>query len=330
MSTPRPRVSVVMPVRDDAHHVEEAVRAVLAQDCPGGIEIVVAVAPSTDATEAICAGVQAADPRVRLVANPAGSTAAGLNRALAASTGVIVARVDAHAVLPPDYLRQAVELLEATGADNVGGIQHAEGCSPFEQAVAAAMSSPFGAGDARFRTGGRPGPTDTVYLGVFRRAALERVGGFDETLARNQDYELNYRLRASGGQVYFHPDLRVTYRPRSSLPALARQYFAYGQWKQVVVRRHPRSLRWRQLVAPAAVLANAAGLVAGATGKRKALAVPGLYAAAVLGASGLVGRRLDGRAAVRLPAVFATMHGAWGLGFLIGAPRHARRRRHRG
>lgn len=318
VSRPAPLVSVVMPVRDNADRVERAVAAVLDQDCPGGLEVVLAVAPSADATDGVCAQLAAGDERVRVVANPAGSAAAGLNRGIAASSGGVVARVDAHATLPAGYLGRAVALLDETGADNVGGLQHAQGDTPFEQAVAAAMASRFGAGDARFRTGGKPGPTDTVYLGVFRRAALERVGGFDETLARNQDYELNYRLRASGGTVYFHPDLRVAYRPRSTLRALAAQYLAYGQWKQVVVRRHPRSLRWRQLAAPAALLANTAGLFVGVTRHRTVLAVPGAYLVAVLGAATVVGRTLEPKAAARLPVVFVTMHGAWGLGFLLG------------
>lgn len=314
-----PAVSVVMPVRNAEGHLARAVRAVLDQECPGGLEVLLAVGPSRDGTERVCAGLAATDGRVRVLDNPDGSAAAGLNRAVAAARGPVVARVDAHAVVPPGYLRRALELLEDTGADTVGGMQDAVGETPFELAVAAAMSSRFGAGDARFRTGGRPGPTDTVYLGVFRREALRRAGAFDETLERNQDYELNYRLRAAGGTVYFHPDLRVAYRPRASLRALAAQYFRYGQWKQVVVRRHPRSLRWRQVVAPATLLANLAGLAAGLTGHRAGLAVPGAYLATVVAASAGLGRRLPPRAAAHLPGVFVTMHGAWGLGFLVGA-----------
>lgn len=312
-------VSVVMAVRDGAPHLVEAVDAVLRQDCPAVRELVLAVAPSSDDSRLIAEEYATADPRVRVVENPEGGAAAGLNRAIAASTGDVIVRVDDHAVLPPRYVHRAVALLEATGADNVGGMQQVVGRTAFERAVATAMTSPFGVGDARFRTGGPPGPIDTVYLGVFRREAVERIGGFDETLQRNQDYELNYRLRAAGGTVYFHPDLQVTYRPRSSLRALARQYYEYGQWKQVVVRRHPRSLRWRHLVAPAALLVNAGGLTAGLAGRRNALVAPGAYTAAVVGASVVEGRRLEGRATAWLPLVFVTMHVAWGLGFLRGA-----------
>jgi hypothetical protein len=214
-----------------------------------------------------------------------------------------------------------VELLDETGADNVGGIMAAEGETPFERAVAAAMSSRFGTGDARFHYGGPPGAVDTVYLGAFRRTALERVGGYDETLVRTQDSELNLRLRETGGTVWFSPELRVRYRPRGSLRALAAQYFQYGQWRRVVARRHPGSLQWRQLTPPVVIVTCAAGAVVAAAGGRWGLVPLAGYALAIVAATVVVGRRLPLGVAVRLPAVFATMHTAWGLGFLT-SPRH--------
>ena len=311
-----PSVSVVMPVRDEASHLERAVSAVLDQPYPGTLDLVLAVAPSDDATEEVAEALAATDERVSLVDNPAGGTAAGLNAAIAASTGDVVVRVDGHAVLSEGYVRRAVETLERTGADNVGGVQRAVGATPMQRAVAAAMSSRFGVGDARFHYGGEPGPVDTVYLGVFRRSALERVGGFDETLVRNQDYELNWRLRDTGGTVWFDPELSVDYHPRATLGALASQYHQYGQWKRVVVARDARSLRWRQLVAPITVLANVLGLLVGLWRWRPALLAPGTYLAALLTASLTADAPLASR--LRLPAVFATMHHAWGLGFLRG------------
>lgn len=312
----------MIPVCDDAEGLPSAVEGVLAQDYPGPLEVVLAIAPSRDASQRVAVDLAANDERIRVVANPAGSTSAGLNRAVACAVGDIVARIDAHSVPVPGYLRRAAELLEETGADNVGGIQQAAGHTAFERAVAAAMTSRFGVGDSRFHCGGPPGPVDTVYLGVFRRDALDRVGGFDETLVRNQDYELNWRLRASGGTVWFSPDLQVHYRPRRSWRGLARQYLEYGRWKREVLRRHPRSLRWRQAAPPATLLANLAGLAAGTlAGWHAALAVPLIYLAVVFAASAAVGRRLDRRAAAWLPVVFLTMHGAWGAGLLLGPPR---------
>jgi succinoglycan biosynthesis protein ExoA len=314
-----PSVSVVIPARNSARDLGRCLEAVLSQDYPGSVEVVVAVGPSTDGTERVAADIAAEDHRVKLVPNPSGSTPAALNAAIKGSSGEVVARVDSHAVIPPGYLREAVQTLENTGADNVGGVQAATGETQFEQAVACAMSSRFGVGNAQFHYGGDPGPTDTVYLGVFRRTALDRVGGFDETLIRNQDYELNWRSRDTGGVVWFDPELRVRYRPRSTLRGLAKQYFEYGQWKREVLRRHPRSVRARQLVPPVAVVANAAGLAVGLVSRRRrwALAAPAVYGAAAVAAAAVAGRGQPPAVAARLPVVFAVMHHAWGTGFLV-------------
>jgi glycosyltransferase involved in cell wall biosynthesis len=316
-----PSISMVVPLRDSARDLAACLEAILGQDYPGDLEVVLAVGPSTDDTQLMADAAADRDPRVRVVDNPSGRTPAALNAAIRASTGAIVARVDGHAIIPPGYLRRAAETLAETGADNVGGVQAAEGTTTAERAVAAAMTSRFGVGNATFHYGGEAGPTDTVYLGVFRRDALDRVGGFDESLIRNQDYELNWRIRDTGGVIWFDPALRVRYRPRGSLRALGRQYFEYGQWKREVLRRHPRSVRARQLVAPAAVVANAGSLVLAAAGRPRWLMVPGVYAAAAVAASAVAGRSQDLAVAARLPAVFAVMHHAWGCGFLTGAAR---------
>lgn len=308
-----PPVSVIIPARDAADSLPRTLRSILDQDYPGPVEVVVAAAdePSARSARNVASGV-------KVVANPAGTTPAGLNAALAASSGSIVVRCDAHAVLPPGYVTRAVETLQRTGAANVGGRQVPRGQSWWERAVALAMTSPLGAGDARYRLGGDEGPTDTVYLGVFRREALEAVGGFDETLLRNQDYELNWRLRLRGETVWFDPALAVDYRPRGSLRRLARQYFDYGRWKRRVLRRHPASLRARQLAAPLLVfgLAASAGL-AFTPARPLAVAVPALYGGFLAAGSTVVGIRRREPAAVALPLVLATMHLAWGIGFFL-------------
>ena len=307
-----------MPVLNEERHLASAVRHVLEQDYPGEIEVVLAVGPSSDRTQEIADGLAAADPRVKVVPNPSGRTPSGLNAAIAASSHDIVARIDGHAMMPSDYLRIAVETLEETGADNVGGIMAAEGETPWEKAVAAAMTSKIGVGNARFHTGGESGPADTVYLGVFRRSELEAVGGFDETLERNQDYELNWRLRQKGGVVWFDPGLAVEYRPRSTPRALWRQYFDYGYWKRIVLRRHPESLRWRQLAAPALVVGLGVSAALAVFDWKKGSALPGVYVAATAGA-GLVDL-VRGRdpAALLEPVALWVMHIAWGSGFIAG------------
>jgi succinoglycan biosynthesis protein ExoA len=328
-------VSVVMPVRNEELNLTESVGSVLGQDYPGELEVILAIGPSRDRTQQISERIAAADSRVTLVPNPTGQRPCGLNAAIKASRHSIVARVDGHAVLPPDYLRTAVRELQQTGADNVGGIMAAEGVTPFQQAVAWAMTSPLGVGAAKFHTGGRPGSVDSVYLGVYRRAAIEQAGGYDESYLRAEDWELNHRIRMVGGLIWFQPEMQVSYRPRASVGTLAEQYFHYGRWRRVVARQHSGTINPRYLAPPLAVLAMAlgalaglaglAGLLSGAPGLWPAIAtcgfiIPALYVAGVTGVAALAARRLRPGIAARLPLVLATMHITWGTGF-ITSPR---------
>jgi len=347
-----PAVSAVLPVLNEERHLADAVGAILAQDYPGALEVVLALGPSRDATAAVAAALVAGDRRIRTVANPGGSTPAALNAAIAATTHPVVVRVDGHAALGAGYVRRAVELLVQTGADNVGGLMDARGIGPFEVAVARAMTSRWGIGGAVFHTGGAAGPADSVYLGVFRRTALVRVGGFDEHYRRAQDWELNLRLRRSGGLVWFSPDLRVQYRPRSSWRGLATQFAGSGRWRRQLVRRHPETAGLRYLAPPLVTLAVGAGAllavgapVVRAVTDRLAATVPTARARSAAGLAASLGTRarlgwlpaaaygagvllaasresagLPAGARGRLPAVFAVMHLSWGLGFLRGAP----------
>lgn len=317
-----PPVSVIIPILNEELHLAEAVERVLAQEYPGGLEVVLALGPSTDRTDAIAADLAASDPRIRTVPNPSGRTPEALNAAIAASTHPVVVRVDGHSILPSNYIATAVRTLAQTGADNVGGLMAAEGTTVFERAVARAMTSRFGVGSAAFHTGGTAAAVDTVYLGVFRREALERVGGYDPDFTRAQDWEMNHRIRASGGTVWFTPELKVIYRPRPDVRRLARQYFEYGRWRRQVVREHPETLNPRYLAAPVAVVGVAAGTAAalastvGPTWLRLGLLAPVGYAALVVGAAVVTGQGLDVPARLRLPVVYATMHACWGWGFL--------------
>ena len=319
---PVPSVTIVIPARDETALLPTALASALAQDFAGEIEIVVADGSERpDMAEA----VRARFPGVRIVANPDRGIAAGINRAVAAASHDVIVRCDARCILPPGHVRRAVATLERTGAACVGGPQKPAGSEPFARAVAMAMTMPLGAGGARYRAGGPEGPADTVFLGTWRRGTLDAAGGFDETLARNEDYELCWRLRESGGTVWLDPALAVAYRPRGSLAALARQHFAYGRWKRVVLARHPRSLRPRQLAAPALVLGLAGSAALAGTGIwSAALALPAAYVAALAaGTAAALWRRRD-PAALLLPAALAAMHLAWGAGFCCPWP--ARRR----
>ncbi|MEV6982638.1 glycosyltransferase family 2 protein [Sphaerisporangium sp. NPDC051017] len=314
-----PPISVVMPVLNEERHLREAVRQVLAQRYDGPIEVVLAVGPSQDRTQEVADALAAEDPRVVVVPNPTGRTPNALNAAIGASRNGIIARVDGHAMLPEDYLQVAVETLEATGADNVGGIMAAEGVTPFEKAVACAMTSKIGVGNARFHTGGEAGPADTVYLGVFRREALARVGGYDEHFQRAQDWEMNHRIRETGGLVWFQPRMRVSYRPRPSVKALAKQYFHYGRWRRVVARTHEGTINLRYLAPPVAVAAMLLGLLVSPF-FWPAILIPAAYVVAILAGSVLTGRGLPASVLARLPIVYATMHLSWGWGFLTSPP----------
>jgi glycosyltransferase involved in cell wall biosynthesis len=322
----RAPVSVVMPVLNEERHLAEAVRAVLDQRYDGPVQVALALGPSRDRTDEVADALAAADPRVVLVANPSGRTPQALNAAIAATQHPVVVRVDGHSVLDPDYVAVAVDLLRRTGAANVGGIMDAEGSTPWEQAVAAAMTSVLGVGSAPFHVGGAEGPADTVYLGVFRREWLERVGGYDPEFVRAQDWEMNHRIRQTGGKVFFTPRMHVTYRPRPNTRALAKQFFHTGRWRRVVGREHQGTLNLRYLAPPIAVVAIVAGAVAGALGFWPGWILPGGYAAAIIAGSVPTGRGLPLSAWVRLPIVYATMHLSWGVGFLVSPPSLGRSR----
>lgn len=323
-----PGVSYVMPVLNEEGYLEAAVRTILAQEYGGEKEIVLALGPSRDASTAIADRLAATDPRVRLVDNPERDIPIGLNLAIAASTHPVVVRVDAHSELVPEYTSAGIAALRAHGAANVGGVMRAAGRTPVQRAIAAAYNSPYGLGGGAYHGDGTPGPAESAYLGIFRREALDAVGGYDPGIRRGEDWELNLRIRRAGGTVWFAPDLQVTYWPRASLGDLARQFFATGAWRAVLVRRHPRETPWRFFVPGALVIGLTlslliallqAGGVLPLSWWSLAHLTPAAYTAAVVFATprlpGLRGlrERLLGTAAL------VTMHLSWGAGFLVGA-----------
>lgn len=348
-----PAVSVFATVRDEEQHLRRALTSVLTQDYPGELEVVVAVGPSRDDTYGIAAEIARTDARVRVVENRTGLIPDGLNVAMRAcdDRSEVLVRFDGHTALPDDYVRDAVAILLDTGADNVGGLMVPRGDGPTQRAVAIGMSHPVGIGPAPFHVGGVAGPSETAYLGVLRRAAVERVGGYDELFERAEDWELNLRLRRGGGLVWFDPALVVEYRPRASYRALARQFWSTGRWRREVVRRHRGTASMRYLAPPFAVLALLVGLVLGVAGLVGVVADTGVlggtpggtlggatwatwlvalgalpwlgYGIVVVGGALVAGRGHPWRVVLRLPAVLVTMHLTWGAGFLRGidAPR---------
>lgn len=333
-----PGVSYVMPVFNERDYVHAAIGTVLSQDYPGERELILALGPSTDGTVEIAEQHAAADPRIQIVHNPDTDIPIGLNRAIAASRHAIVVRVDAHSELPPDYTRTAVAgLLElrAAGRDvvNVGGVMRARGTSVFQEAAAHGYNSRLGLGSSSYHAGGAPGPCESAYLGVFCKDAVTEVGGYDETLRRGEDWELNLRIRNAGHLVWFDPRLEVVYHPRETPAKLARQFFSTGVWRAQLVRIYSVRNPIRFFVPPGLVVSlvlsvlllplHLTGVLHGWLGWLLALAHlgPVSYLVLVLGlvvtTPGGVRRRLAFAGAI------VTMHLSWGTGFLVGLVRGA-------
>ena len=309
-----PAVSVILPVLNEELHLASAVRSILSQSYQGELQVILALGPSQDKTDEIADKLASSDPRISIVRNPSGRTASGLNLAINKSTNPVIVRVDAHSELQNNYISLAIEVMKSSGAVNVGGIMGAEGTSIFERSVAAAMRSPLGVGASRFHTGGQSGYVDTVYLGVFIRAAVIAVGGFDERFIRAQDWELNYRLRQAGGKIFFDPRLHVTYRPRSTFKALAKQYFEYGRWRRVVSRRHQGTINYRYLEPPLAFIGTALSIISTLLISPIFITPAAIYGIFLLVASIITGKGIVEK--LLLPIVLFTMQMSWGLGFL--------------
>ena len=312
--SPKREISIILAVRNEGAHLANSVQAILSQDFTGPLEVIVALGPSDDGSEVIAQKLAESDSRITIIASPTGRTAAGLNLALKCSQYSNIVRIDGHAQIPQNYLTLVLEILTQSGAVNVGGVMAADGQSVFERCVARAMRSPLGVGASRFHTGGSAGAVDTVYLGAFRKEALLAVGGFDERFTRAQDWELNFRLRAAGGSIYFDPRLIVSYQPRSTLSALARQYFEYGRWRRVVSRRHQGTINLRYLAPPFTVLVCALSIILGTLVSTIFLLPVLIYALFIVISSVIIGKSLS--EVLSLPSILLTMHMCWGLGFL--------------
>jgi glycosyltransferase involved in cell wall biosynthesis len=328
-----PVVSIVIPVRDEERFIEACLESVLAQDYPADrVEILLVDGMSTDRTRELAAAVLAdrtTDGRARILDNPRCIAPTAMNIGISAATGDVVVRADGHTVLPPDYVRRSVEVLQETGSQCVGGTIRTLGSGAAGRAIAAAQSSRFGVGGVAFRTGrSTAGPVDTVPFGAWPRAVFERVGAFDEELVRNQDDELNFRLVQAGGTVWFDPAIRTDYFSSSSLRRLWRQYFQYGQYKIRVAQKRMGFASVRHVVPATFVVTTAASLLIAVARRdpRWALAVLGPYAVAN-GAASIAATRRTSVDPGRVALAFAVLHTSYGAGFLSGIWRWRRSRR---
>ena len=322
-----PAVSVIIPVLNEERFLTQSVQAILNQNYSGQLEIILALGPSKDQTNKIAQELEK-DSRVKLVENPSGRTASALNSAIKKSNFEIIVRLDGHAIVDSNYIKNAVSTLLETDADNVGGLMQAQGTNTFEKSVAAAMTSKFGVGNAAFHVGGKAGEADTVYLGTFKKSALIRVGYFDESFIRAQDWEMNYRIRKTGGKIWFNPDLVVTYRPRKNLFELAKQYFQYGQWRKQVTKTYPETVSLRYLAPPITVSGLIIGLamillsnILDTSWLQIGWIAPALYFSVILLALFSIGSKISLLSRLLLLVVLPTMHLSWGVGFLKGSKR---------
>jgi len=309
-----PAVSVILPILNEERDLAQCISAILKQDYAGDLEIILALGPSADNTNQIAKKLAESEPRIKLVSNPTGRTAAALNLAIAAASNEIICRIDGHAEISNSYIKTAVEIMNQTGAVNVGGLMQADAEHGFQSVVATAMRSKIGVGASKFHTGGEAGPADTVYLGTFKKSAILQAGGFDEKYIRAQDWELNHRLQLNGGVVWFDPRLIVTYRPRDTFGKLAKQYFEYGRWRRAVSREHKGTVNHRYLAPPVALIINLLSLLTGIF-LNTIFFVPVLvYMLSIILSSLFVGKGFYQK--ISLPSVLITMHMSWGFGFL--------------
>lgn len=321
-----PTVTVVMPVRNERDFIARSLGAVLAQDYPSDrLEVLVADGQSDDGTAAMVASLQSSHPNLTLIDNPGRVVATGLNLALSRARGDVLVRVDGHCEIAPDYVRNCVRHLMEDGVDGVGGPLETVplGTGRVGEAIARAMSSRFGVGGSPFRTiKGETRLVDSIAFPAYWRRAVEKAGPFDEELVRNQDDEYNYRLRKGGARLLLASDVSCRYFSRASLRSLGRQYFQYGYWKVRVLQKHPRQMSVRQFAPPAlvaALLFGAATAPFWVGGRVELASVAAAYALALAAAAVATARRAT--SAILLAAAFATLHLAYGSGFLVGLVR---------
>jgi glycosyltransferase involved in cell wall biosynthesis len=315
-------VTIGMPCLNEERFIEHCVRSVLAQDYPRDrIEVLVADGRSSDRTREILERLIAEDPRIRLVDNPERLQAAGMNEIVRMARGEIVVRMDVHCEYAPDYVRKCVEVLEKTGADNVGGAQRARATTLFQRALCAALSSPLGVGGAKYRSPENEGFVDTVFLGAFRRRVFETVGLYDPRAITNEDAELNQRIIDAGGKIYLSKDIVVHYHPRESFRALAKQYYTYGRGRARTLLKHKKLLSIRPAL-PFLMVCGASALLATSAVQPITPFAFAAYALATGAEAVRIGSSAGASAVPLVWAIFPVLHLSHGIGFAAGLIRY--------
>jgi succinoglycan biosynthesis protein ExoA len=314
-------VTVIMPARNEEQAIPAALESVLCQTYRN-LQFVVIDGASTDHTRSIIEEHQAQDPRIEILTNPMPSIPASLNLGLAAARGRWLVRVDAHSTVPPTYVADLVARLREGTWAGVGGIKPGVGVTSAGRAIAAAMSSRFGVGNSMYHHAISELEVDHLPFGAYPVDLLREVGGWDETLVANEDYELDYRLRRRGGRLLLVPSVVIAWQCRQSIPDLYRQYVRYGRGKADVALLHPTSLSARHVAAPALVAWLAVASLRAPRHPWQAALMVSPYVAGVVLATRQTRRELeDDSDWVHLPAAFTAMHVGWGYGFWAGLAR---------
>ena len=328
MEQPKFKVSIIVPCYNEEGTIQLLLDAVLKQDFSiKDLEVIIADALSQDGTRDKITEFSKIHPQlsIKIVKNPKRTIPAAINAAAAAASGEYLVRLDAHSMPYPNYITTCIRDLEDGKGENVGGAWEIKpGADTWiARAIAAAAAHPLGVGDARYRYSTQTGEVDTVPFGSFRRDLFFRVGGFDEGLLTNEDYEFNVRLRKSGGKIWFDPTIRCIYFARKNLKELSKQYWRYGFWKLQMLKRYPSTLRWRQALPPIFVLANIIGIIFALFNRYIAhsyLFLLGIYLLILFAASIREAmKKKEPALLLGLPAAIITMHFSWGLGFLFSA-----------
>lgn len=322
-----PEVSIIVPCFNEQDTIRQLLEAIYLQDYSRSkIEVVIADGMSTDHTRDVILDFVNSHPdlKVQIIDNHKRIIPSGLNRAIEASEGEIILRLDAHSVPQPDYVSLCVSGLSKGLGENVGGVWDIQPGADTWQArsISEAASHRIGVGDASYRYTNEAQSVDTVPFGSFYRTTFDRIGMYDESLLTNEDYEFNVRLSNAGGRVWLDPRIRSVYYARKSFSSLARQYWRYGYWKAQMIRRYPGTLRWRQAVPPIFVLSLVILLclsMINTYGRFLLAAEITLYLFLLLVAGALVAyKKYDLSAMIGVPISIAIMHIAWGSAFIWG------------
>jgi succinoglycan biosynthesis protein ExoA len=320
-------VSIIVPCYNEKARIQLLLDAIYAQTYPRSqMEVVIADGLSTDGTRMVISDWSDAHPALKLqiVDNEKQIIPSALNRSIENATGEIIVRLDAHSQPYPDYVARIVSALEDGLADNVGGIWEIKpGADTWiAESIAVAASHPLGVGDALYRHARKAAYVDTVPFGAFRRELWERIGKFDETLLTNEDYEFNVRIINTSGRIWLNPEIRSIYFSRSTIGELIIQYWRYGFWKYRMLKRYPKTLRWRQALPPLFVLTLLMDLLLAWIPVFAILLILELllysFALIIIGLKEAL-RTKKASFSIGIPLSIASMHLSWGSGFLWSA-----------